>query len=81
MKAKVKVNLLTGEFTQQQIDLALKNYKAKILNAGRVNELLNWKLYRGKSAGGNTINHQAIIIGVPTKLLETVVFLDNGEPL
>jgi len=41
MKAKVKVNLLTGEFTQQQIDLALKNYKAKILNAGRVNELLN----------------------------------------
>jgi hypothetical protein len=24
MKAKVKVNLLIGEFTQQQIDLALK---------------------------------------------------------
>ena len=41
MKAKVKVNLLIGEFTQQQIDLALKNYKAKILNADRINELLN----------------------------------------
>ena len=41
MNAKVKLNLLTGEFTQRQIELALKNYKAKILNAGRVNELLN----------------------------------------
>ena len=41
MDAKVKLNLVTGEFTQRQIELALKNYKAKILNAGRVNELLN----------------------------------------
>ena len=41
VKAKVKVNLLTGELTQQQIDLALKNYKAKILNADRINEILN----------------------------------------
>ena len=31
MKAKVKVNLLTGEFTQQQIDVAVKIIKPKFL--------------------------------------------------
>jgi len=41
MKAKVKVNVVIGEFTQRQIDLALNIYKAKILNTDRINELLN----------------------------------------
>ena len=41
MNAKVKLNLLTGEFTQRQIELALKNYKARILDSGRISEFLN----------------------------------------
>ena len=41
MNATVKLNLLIGEFTQRQIDLALKNYKARILDPGRISEILN----------------------------------------
>ena len=41
LKAEVKVNLLIGELTQGQINLALNNYKAKILDGHRTNELLN----------------------------------------
>ena len=41
MNATVKLNLVIGEFTQRQIDLALKNYKARILDPGRISEILN----------------------------------------
>ena len=41
MNAKVKLNLVIGEFTQRQIDLALKNYKARVIDPGRISEILN----------------------------------------
>ena len=41
MNAKVKLNLVIGEFTQGQIDLALKNYKARVIDPGRISEILN----------------------------------------
>jgi hypothetical protein len=41
INGEVKVNLLIGKFSPLQIDLAIKNYKAKIIDEIRANELLN----------------------------------------